>query len=678
MEDTQNKLLENEENKLMKEIIERREKTKEKQQKIIDSLNQIGQMLFFDFYNPIKIFEPDYYITFELAKSCHQILLEYLIDKPYSIEYLCLMIFDILFFDLDDFNYENLDDKIESFGITLCTIKTRNFDQKAQDLLKAYLAKNNIFYELFFLFTKNFNQGLIGFLCLNVLDYCHDITKFVHFFIKCLHNTFEVKEDFSNDDIKNLTIEKFILKFIEIVKKEKNIKTISLSIIDSKISYKISYKINTPGTGKHNNNGSNKESTDDTSNNNLTKNNIKISEKISNLEEQEKEEENTIEQQKEEKNSIEQQKIEKNAIEQEKESEDSSTINNTTKKKRKKRKNKKNKKIEKEIQQTKKDEIKEEEKKQEKKKEIKEEQKEEKDEENPILNKISFVNVENEKLDNKNEDMAKTIKTLTEDVNLLKLSLENEKKSQTEKITNLANQLDQTKNELEGTKSELEGTKSELEETKKKLQKNTQELNKTKQKLKSYSLEKTETKNVLKSNAIKINGLNLKVSSNLNTINSLKNELIRIKDDLKLVQSREGFKALIDYFYHGLNFGESTSYKNKIILICTKLKQSKMKNNIVKYQIINFLKEILERLNSGNLTAHKFDLNKNVIEQIFSFVNKNNFRDIFNKIKTSNADIIIKELITKRDEFFYDKNKLEENEAEIYGKIPKLESTIFN
>ena len=43
--------------------------------------------------------------------------------------------------------------------------------------------------------------------------------------------------------------------------------------------------------------------------------------------------------------------------------------------------------------------------------------------------------------------MAKTIKTLTEDVNLLKLSLENEKKSQTEKITNLANQLDQTKNE---------------------------------------------------------------------------------------------------------------------------------------------------------------------------------------------------------------------------------------
>ena len=646
MEDTQNKFLENEENELMKEIIERKEKTKEKQQKIIDSLNQIGQMLFFDFYNPMRIFEPDYYITFELVKSCHQILLEYLIDKPYSIEYLCLMIFDILFFDLDDFNYENLDDKIESFEIALCAIKTRNFDQKAKDLLKAYLAKNNIFKELFFLFTNNFKQGLIGFLCLNVLYYCHDITKFVHFFINCLHNTFEVKEDFSNDDIKNLTIEKFILEFIEIIKKEKNIKTISLSIIDSKISY----KINTPGTGKHNNNGSNKESTDDTSNNNLTKNIIEISEKISNLEEQEKEEENTIEQE----------KVEKNTIEQEKESEDSSAINNTTKKKRKNKKNKKNKKIQK----TKNDEIKEEEQKQEKKKEIKEEQKEEKAIDNPILNKISFVNVENEKLDSKNEDMAKAIKTLTENMNLLKSSLENEKQSQTEKITNLENQLDQTK--------------SELEETKNKLQKNTQELNKAKQKLKSYSLEITEAKNVLKSNSIEMKGLNLKVSSNLKTINSLRNELIRIKDDLKLVQSREGFKALIDYFYHGLNFGQSTSYKNKIILICTKLKQSKMKNEVVKYQIINFLKEILERLISGNLTAHKFDLNKSVIDQIFCFVNKNYFREIFNIIKTSNADIIIKELITKRDEFFYDKNKLEENEAKIYEKIPELESTLFN
>ena len=167
----------------------------------------------------------------------------------------------------------------------------------------------------------------------------------------------------------------------------------------------------------------------------------------------------------------------------------------------------------------------------------------------------------------------------------------------------------------------------------------------------------------------------LKISSSNNRIESLESKLIKIEGDLNLVQAQEGFKALIDYFYYGLKFEKSESYKNKMIY---KLEQSQSKNKIVANQIINLVKQILEKFYSRNLTAHKFDLSKSVIDQIVAFVNKNFFRESINKLKSTNSEYLLKELIMKRDEFFLDRSKLEKNEFEIYKQIPDLMTTLFN
>ena len=112
MEDQENKLLRKLEEELRKEITQNIGIIQKNQKKIIDSLNNLGQQLFLNEYNVLKISPSNFLFAFQFAKVKYNVILENLVDNPYSFEYLCLMIFDMFFFDLKNFNYENLDDKI--------------------------------------------------------------------------------------------------------------------------------------------------------------------------------------------------------------------------------------------------------------------------------------------------------------------------------------------------------------------------------------------------------------------------------------------------------------------------------------------------------------------------------------------------------------------------------------
>ena len=46
---------------------------------------------------------------------------------------------------------------------------------------------------------------------------------------------------------------------------------------------------------------------------------------------------------------------------------------------------------------------------------------------------------------------------------------------------------------------------------------------------------------------------------------------------MELIQIRGGLKALIDYFYKGLNLGNEFYYEKKIYEICEKLREYKDK-----------------------------------------------------------------------------------------------------
>lgn len=156
-------------------------------------------------------------------------------------------------------------------------------------------------------------------------------------------------------------------------------------------------------------------------------------------------------------------------------------------------------------------------------------------------------------------------------------------------------------------------------------------------------------------------------------------ELIDNRYELKLIQSREAFRAFIDYFYYGLKFEDSPKYSIKIYNICEKLNSNDKVNSKIKEQIIKLLEKIYEKLIFGNVSAHSININKPIIEQIFDIIgNKKKYNKIIEKINGINMNEIIVELMSQRNEYFFDKNLLNKSEQDIYKKIPDLEKFIFN
>ena len=138
MEDPENILLKELDEELKKEITQNIGIIQKNQKKIIDSLNNLGQQLFLNEYNVLKISPSNFLFAFQFAKVKYNVILENLVDKSYSFEYLFLMIFDMFFFDLNNFNYENLDDKIYCFQTILDTMSEKSLAKEAIALLKKY------------------------------------------------------------------------------------------------------------------------------------------------------------------------------------------------------------------------------------------------------------------------------------------------------------------------------------------------------------------------------------------------------------------------------------------------------------------------------------------------------------------------------------------------------------
>jgi hypothetical protein len=95
------------------------EENRKKQLLIINSLNAIGYAIMGKLYSNIKIIEEDYFITFDLVKLKFNYLKQLLEEdsEPYSLEWFSLLAFEILFFDTNNFNVDNLEEKVKCFKI---------------------------------------------------------------------------------------------------------------------------------------------------------------------------------------------------------------------------------------------------------------------------------------------------------------------------------------------------------------------------------------------------------------------------------------------------------------------------------------------------------------------------------------------------------------------------------
>ena len=157
--------------------------------------------------------------------------------------------------------------------------------------------------------------------------------------------------------------------------------------------------------------------------------------------------------------------------------------------------------------------------------------------------------------------------------------------------------------------------------------------------------------------------LEKQIQRNEKQIFNLKKTMEKQRYELKLIQSREAFRAFIDYFYYGLKLEDSPNDKV----------------NIIKGQIIKLLEKIYEKLIFDNISTHSININKPIIEQIFDIIgNKKKYNKIIEKINGINMNEIIVELMNQRNEYFFDKNLLNKSEQDIYKKIPDLEEVISN
>ena len=119
-----------------------------------------------------------------------------------------------------------------------------------------------------------------------------------------------------------------------------------------------------------------------------------------------------------------------------------------------------------------------------------------------------------------------------------------------------------------------------------------------------------------------------------------------------LIQIRGGIKALIDYFYKGLNLGNEFHYEKKIYEICEKLREYKDKkyNQYLIKKIITFLNLVNVSLKTNNNLVHDLDINFSVLEQIFKIV------DVIKKrFKKTFVENTIKDLIEVRKKYYFNR-----------------------
>ena len=159
-------------------------------------------------------------------------------------------------------------------------------------------------------------------------------------------------------------------------------------------------------------------------------------------------------------------------------------------------------------------------------------------------------------------------------------------------------------------------------------------------------------------------------------------KLSRVEDTVNLIQARDAIKAFIDFFYFGLKFKELVCYEERIKKIIGRLNSKKSIKKIdtkLLSEINYLLNSCSGKLKLGNNYAHKFDITKDAFAKLFSEVDpdKNcpNIRIKFEKEKAYN---IIFKLLDIRENFYFNKVKLNEEEKALYDDMPsKLDSTLY-
>lgn len=210
----------------------------EKNNKIIKCLNNFEAIVEKDleFIVPLSIKKTDVYIAFEQVKLKMQYINETLIQEN-SLEELALIIFKLLFLSDNNLNYENLDEKVETFETILKILEGKPDIQKENLLIDSISAEKQEWKDLIDLLSLEF--GGFSFIFCVFLKYKNSLEQVVEFFFRFLRVSFDC---FVNCD-KNMKISeesaaKDLYVLLNEILQDKNAKY-ELKIVEGKIVKKL-------------------------------------------------------------------------------------------------------------------------------------------------------------------------------------------------------------------------------------------------------------------------------------------------------------------------------------------------------------------------------------------------------------------------------------------------------
>ena len=190
--------------------------------------------------------------------------------------------------------------------------------------------------------------------------------------------------------------------------------------------------------------------------------------------------------------------------------------------------------------------------------------------------------------------------------------------------------------------------------------------------LENYKVQTQEMKNKLQEIKNKVKNLNFIVNKKIENIKTIKNEVNKLKQDNKEVNSilgtimnRDIYKAIVDYMNNILNIKSNENYEQRIIKLIEYINQY-MKTNksssVSLCKLISFLHELSSKINDGNDKAHIIEIRRIEDDHIIKMFPS--YEELLKKLFKLNLTNAIKYFLMKKkavfNEDYQDTSKFEE------------------
>lgn len=158
----------------------------------------------------------------------------------------------------------------------------------------------------------------------------------------------------------------------------------------------------------------------------------------------------------------------------------------------------------------------------------------------------------------------------------------------------------------------------------------------------------------------------------------VKKDAIKLENELKLIQLRDVFKNIIDFFCKTYEISHDDYYVDKVLKIKKIIKKQTMKED-EKIQLLQFFEKIYFDLQFSNKNAHAIDLSQSIIDQVFTHVEpKNELINVRKKILKGKMNNLLKQSGFNRLNNFNNKTKLRFEDEKTIDSIKEIKDLYPN